>query len=337
VTARGGTTCHAAVVARELGLPAVVGVADLGCALVTAGTQLTVDGTTGVVYEGLLPTTVAVLPKEVNLLLKWIKQSEAYQPCIGYDWLETKLSANELLNNFYLLQAMEAAAEGSPLTAEIRRLRRDVHHKTAESFALYLLIACSGESRYFDGFSSLNQYRGRAPEAYSEYIERSTAMARKLQGYVPGLGDHSMRGNQQLAAVNAMRGASIQRSAAFVALLVRAFCDFSWSPAYGGEKWGVIAKALFDFLTGTLSPTLFVDHVFDLRHNGGRLFDKHPMFVERTQESLLQKQLDCKKSATSIQDLYLGLKRLMASGWNLTALSPDIERLWGLGKSANLW
>ncbi|MGI8926677.1 MAG: phosphoenolpyruvate synthase [Tepidiformaceae bacterium] len=51
VTERGGRTCHAAIVSRELGIPCVVGAADATRAL-AAGTLVTVDGTEGRVYAG---------------------------------------------------------------------------------------------------------------------------------------------------------------------------------------------------------------------------------------------------------------------------------------------
>jgi pyruvate,water dikinase len=56
VTNRGGRTCHAAIIARELGIPAVVGCAD-ATEQVRDGTLVTVscaEGDTGSVYEGRL-------------------------------------------------------------------------------------------------------------------------------------------------------------------------------------------------------------------------------------------------------------------------------------------
>jgi pyruvate, water dikinase len=56
VTSRGGRTCHAAIVARELGVPAVVGAAGASEKLAT-GTKVTVscaDGEVGKVYDGAL-------------------------------------------------------------------------------------------------------------------------------------------------------------------------------------------------------------------------------------------------------------------------------------------
>jgi pyruvate,water dikinase len=54
VTNRGGRTCHAAIVSRELGLPAIVGT-EIGTELLRTGQQVTVscaEGETGFVYEG---------------------------------------------------------------------------------------------------------------------------------------------------------------------------------------------------------------------------------------------------------------------------------------------
>src|SRR5262249_4174189 len=60
VTNRGGRTCHAAIIARELGVPAVVGCGDATRTLVD-GAQVTVscaEGDTGHVYAGLLDVEV---------------------------------------------------------------------------------------------------------------------------------------------------------------------------------------------------------------------------------------------------------------------------------------
>ena len=55
VTERGGSTSHAAVVTRALGRPSVVGVGE-GVTEALEGRELTVDGSSGVVYAGILPT-----------------------------------------------------------------------------------------------------------------------------------------------------------------------------------------------------------------------------------------------------------------------------------------
>jgi len=65
VTNRGGRTCHAAIIARELGVPAVVGCGD-ATAKLTDGLDVTVscaEGDTGNVYEGQIAYNV----KEIQL------------------------------------------------------------------------------------------------------------------------------------------------------------------------------------------------------------------------------------------------------------------------------
>ncbi len=60
VTNQGGRTCHAAIIARELGIPAIVGTVK-GTAAVRTGADVTVccaEGEEGRVYDGLLPFEV---------------------------------------------------------------------------------------------------------------------------------------------------------------------------------------------------------------------------------------------------------------------------------------
>ncbi|MCH9757318.1 MAG: phosphoenolpyruvate synthase [Gammaproteobacteria bacterium] len=66
VTNRGGRTCHAAIIARELGIPAVVGCGN-ATRMIADGVEVTVscaEGDTGYVYQGLLPFERSVLDVE---------------------------------------------------------------------------------------------------------------------------------------------------------------------------------------------------------------------------------------------------------------------------------
>jgi pyruvate,water dikinase len=63
VTDRGGRTCHAAIIGRELGIPCVVGTID-GTKVLSTGEEVTIccaEGEEGVVYEGLLDYEVEKL------------------------------------------------------------------------------------------------------------------------------------------------------------------------------------------------------------------------------------------------------------------------------------
>ncbi|MBU2850333.1 phosphoenolpyruvate synthase [Acidithiobacillus ferrivorans] len=76
VTNRGGRTCHAAIIARELGIPAVVGT-DQATTTLKEGDSVTVScamGDIGNVYAGALPFTVrhtdlATLPRPVTKIM----------------------------------------------------------------------------------------------------------------------------------------------------------------------------------------------------------------------------------------------------------------------------
>jgi len=83
LTSRGGRTSHAALVARQFGKPAVVGVAEMeidlasrqfkvGETVIKEGDWISLDGTTGIVYEGEIPTVMADLDNPyLSKLLSW--------------------------------------------------------------------------------------------------------------------------------------------------------------------------------------------------------------------------------------------------------------------------
>jgi pyruvate,orthophosphate dikinase len=76
VTERGGSTSHAAVVTRALGRPSVVGVGE-GVTAELVGEELTVDGSTGVVYRGILETEdvdPATVPG-LETLIGWAREA----------------------------------------------------------------------------------------------------------------------------------------------------------------------------------------------------------------------------------------------------------------------
>ena len=59
ITDKGGRTCHAAIVSRELGVPCVVGAYDsdtgkTATSEIDNGQNITLDGSEGNVYEGIL-------------------------------------------------------------------------------------------------------------------------------------------------------------------------------------------------------------------------------------------------------------------------------------------
>lgn len=98
LTSRGGMTSHAALVARGLGRCCVTGCADLqideragvfrvrnGRARITAGTWLTLDGTTGEVIRGRVATTPAAPPIAYGKLMGWADATRRMQVLANAD------------------------------------------------------------------------------------------------------------------------------------------------------------------------------------------------------------------------------------------------------------
>jgi pyruvate,water dikinase len=72
VTNQGGRTCHAAIIARELGIPAIVGT-ERATGVLHQEQEITVscaEGDVGFVYEGILPFEVSEIPLEEMPALK---------------------------------------------------------------------------------------------------------------------------------------------------------------------------------------------------------------------------------------------------------------------------
>ena len=85
LTARGGMTSHAAVVARGMGIPCVSGVSDLridyaaqtltaGGVTLKAGDMISLDGTTGQVMKGALPLRDPEMAGDFGEFMGWVDQ-----------------------------------------------------------------------------------------------------------------------------------------------------------------------------------------------------------------------------------------------------------------------
>ncbi len=86
LTQRGGMTSHAAVVARGMGKPCVVGASALninysyneltiGDLVITKGEWITIDGSTGKVFKGRVPTIQPKLDENFHMLMSWADET----------------------------------------------------------------------------------------------------------------------------------------------------------------------------------------------------------------------------------------------------------------------
>jgi pyruvate,water dikinase len=90
VTNRGGRTCHAAIIARELGIPAVVGCGDATERL-KDGTLVTVscsEGDTGMIYDGLLETEVTEVQRGEMPSIKTKIMMNVGNPQLAFDFCQ---------------------------------------------------------------------------------------------------------------------------------------------------------------------------------------------------------------------------------------------------------
>jgi len=90
VTNRGGRTCHAAIIARELGIPAVVGCGDATERL-AEGTLVTVscaEGDTGHIYDGLLETEISEIQRGVLPEIKTKIMMNVGNPQLAFDFAQ---------------------------------------------------------------------------------------------------------------------------------------------------------------------------------------------------------------------------------------------------------
>ena len=100
LTSRGGKTSHAAVVARGMGKPCIVGCSQIeidpdgksfsvnGKKIVAGGQKITIDGSTGRVYVGAVPTVEPDISSEFKELLQWSSEMKGIKIRANADTVE---------------------------------------------------------------------------------------------------------------------------------------------------------------------------------------------------------------------------------------------------------
>jgi Phosphoenolpyruvate synthase/pyruvate phosphate dikinase len=311
VTKTGGQTCHAAVVARDLSKPCIVGCGEAVDSLV-AGMVISVNANEGGVYRGSLTLVEPVKTKEVNLFAKWhgIEESKKIPaPRLVFEYVSQSVQVSRILNDFYLADSMAAAARGTSLASEANSVRTKVHVEVAERLAMYLTVAVGGELRHAKpywmqegqgGYSGYGGYSnpGRALPSLHSGDANLKALVDEYHVKLDGID----RADAQVEHTNRLKAMSHVQHVRFLDLCAKVFNNGRWQGSMGGRPWGQIAQAAHDFLAGTMSHTRFADHAFDLQHNNGTVFGKNPMLSGNRSD--IQARLDRKKHANGTVDLY---------------------------------
>ena len=195
ITESGGRTCHAAIVSRELGIPAIVGAAG-AMKKIHDGQFVTIDcstGSEGFVYEGVMAietqqTALGALPKTpVKVLLNVASPERAYTYSflpvdgVGLARLEfiitnavqvhpMALVAPEKIQDKKILKKLQevTAAYASPQDFFIKKVAEGVGMIAAAFFPRSVLVR-------FSDFKS-NEYRGLLGGSYFEPLEENPMM-----------------------------------------------------------------------------------------------------------------------------------------------------------------
>ncbi len=144
ITNKGGRTCHAAIVAREMGVPAIVGTEN-GTEILHNGEEITVscsEGDVGIVYEGIIPfrikkTKLNNLPRtKTPIMLNVASPDLAFKfaqiPNAGVGLAREEFIINNYIKAHPLALLKHKRIKDAKLTEKIKILCRG--YKTEEEF-----------------------------------------------------------------------------------------------------------------------------------------------------------------------------------------------------------
>ena len=151
VTNRGGRTCHAAIIARELGIPAVVGCSD-ATETILEGAEVTVscaEGDTGFVYEGALPFEQKILeldalpPIPVKIMMNVGNPDRAFD-FAGIPHRGVGLARLEFIINRMIGVHPRALLEFDQLQPELQQTIRRQMSGYSDPVSFYIEKLCEG-------------------------------------------------------------------------------------------------------------------------------------------------------------------------------------------------
>ena len=144
VTNRGGRTCHAAIISRELGIPCIVGTED-GTSRITTGEDVTIscaEGEEGRIYKGLLnyevervdfanvPETKTMVMMNVGIPEQAFTQRQIPNEGVGLARLEFIINSHIGIHPLALLNYSELK-EKAASDAEVQKVVESINEKTA--------------------------------------------------------------------------------------------------------------------------------------------------------------------------------------------------------------
>lgn len=151
VTNRGGRTCHAAIIARELGIPAVVGCTD-ATETIKEGTEVTVscaEGDTGFVYEGALPFEQKIIELDALPPIKTKIMMNVGNPDRAFDFAGIPHKGVGLARLEFIINRMigvhpRALLEFDSLSKELQQTIRRQMNGYKDPVSFYIDKLCEG-------------------------------------------------------------------------------------------------------------------------------------------------------------------------------------------------
>jgi phosphohistidine swiveling domain-containing protein len=272
----GGATCHASIIGREMGKPAISGLGEDFINLWNKK-MVTLEGTTGKVYEAKKEEIEAAKAAAANITVETVLD-ETRCPKLGY----TKLTANNAVNvNLMLVRFY--STQDKFTRGEITQEQRDkIVDEIAEILGTYFFVATCCEARH--AYSCCD---------YSADKMKLIEQLAKLGLCIPDKEEDETSGDRaKFVKMYIPQPESVQHALEIQRLITRLYKECKWRSSYGGPRWGTISELVESYLEGKRSKTLFVDAAFNMRHNGGLAFDKFHWL--NCDNSLLTSQLNVK-------------------------------------------
>jgi pyruvate,water dikinase len=160
VTNRGGRTCHAAIIARELGIPAVVGCGD-ATDTIKEGVEVTVscaEGDTGYIYEGALPfeqknLELDALPSIPTKIMMNVGNPDRAFDFAGIPHRGVGLARLEFIINRMIGVHPRALLEFDQLSSDLQQTIRRQMAGYADPISFYIDKLCEGISTIAAAFA----------------------------------------------------------------------------------------------------------------------------------------------------------------------------------------
>jgi phosphohistidine swiveling domain-containing protein len=285
LTLEGGATCHASIIAREMGKPAI-SLIQRDFVKAHHGKVLLIDGATGIIAKSNESPVKQKKAKAIKAVLDHnrIPNMRLLEGQEDDDGETHRFDLHKLLTRFYV--TVDKKLKGTMDAAEADRRIDEV----AQIVCTYLYTATACEARYIDKHAS----------GVKEQELRLKALA---------LGLPVNKGHDRSDFADALTEPKTIQDAIEVSTTVKAIFRLKWTKGYGGRKWAAITYLVLRYLTGKLSPTMFVDAAFNLEHNNGCCFTKFNWM--KCNSYGLKEQLNTKQKKTiealiNITDSFVG-------------------------------